>query len=159
MITWMFGFYRCDQHKSVAVRDCNAYCHREKIVSMVDARVALTELFRNLEAIPFKVRRTSGALEEDWILNDGYNTHPEFISKDSDGIWRIPVINPEGLTKTTPIADLTTDEIAGRAIEILERGIYLEDAKAANLLLSDRGEFEEIDGIVCGHAFIPNTPH
>jgi len=125
MIGWMFGLYYCPSHETAARRDCNAHCHREKILPMSAARrePVLAAFLAKLDATPFVVQRTNGDCELDWSLDDTGYPSPSFIQHIEDKGWYLPVKNPEGLTKAVPITD--TEVIA-----VLDAGVYAEDAAA-----------------------------
>lgn len=129
MIMWMFGIYRCTEHKAVAERDCNAYCHMNGIVDMRRAKhmPVIAALLAELSTI--RVLRSNGAIEEDWTLYYGSHTNPVFLTNDERRGWHIPVISPDGLTKVVPIATIAKETVAIlAAIAALDAGVYAEDA-------------------------------
>ena len=93
-VEWMFGIKHCVEHSKDAERDCNAYKHRK---GMIDTRDALKHpvigAFMTLvNNTAFKVRRTSGELEDGWSI--AYSTsrlESHFLRRTNSNTWVIPM--------------------------------------------------------------------
>lgn len=132
-----FGILSCLLHYSYAIRDCNAYRHRSKIVAITDAlkKPALAPFIGLLES-GFPVLRSSGLVDPGWVVNTKTSCGVgEYISYSLDkDTWLLPVLKPtEGFSKHININDLLLghpdlkDELK-KFIRELDKGIYLEDS-------------------------------
>jgi len=140
-----FGILSCMEHYEYAKRDCNAYRHRSKLVSINDVlkRPELSPLLKLLEG-GFHVLRSSGNLEHGWVVNTktscGVGTSISYSAE--KGCWLLPVLRPsDGATKHINISELLIKEVSSeldsklpeeltKFISKLDAGVYLEDALA-----------------------------
>jgi hypothetical protein len=129
-----FGILACDAHYAASVRDCNAYLHRERMVNIKD----LPD-FENLFTIldnGLYVPRTSGAIEDGWVLDRGEGDK-RYILFDTE--WTIPVVHVgKNLMKRISLSQLLIKEnidrldssfqdIVKQLVIALEKGVYAED--------------------------------
>lgn len=132
-----FGILSCLIHYSHAIRDCNAYKHRSKIVAITDAltKPNLSVFMGQLE-VGFPVLRSSGDIDPGWVVNTKTSCGVgEYISYSVErGCWLLPVLKPtDGSSKHININDLLSElpelkmELV-KFIEELEKGVYLEDS-------------------------------
>jgi len=115
LIDCNFGIHHCDLHRNNAVRDCRAYLHDAKHVKMSDA--AKNPVIRRfLDALqklePFHVKRTSGEIQEGWVLRKSPNYFYEFIIF-VDTIVTIPVVLQDEIFRRINIDDLLDETIMG----------------------------------------------
>lgn len=138
-----FGILSCLVHHSHAIRDCNAYKHRSKIVAITDAlkKPTLMPFMRLLES-DFPVLRSSGLVEPGWVINSKTSCGVgEYISYSLEkGCWLLPVLKPsDGSSKHININDLLLPEIVSslpenineeliQFVQELNKGVYLEDS-------------------------------
>ena len=155
-IKHLFGMKACDLHMAVANRDCRAYLHKEKMVIFDDAykHNILGELLNMIKTTTFPVLRSSGELQEGWMLNEVKFDMDTMITYNvSDGEWMIPAkLVKEGaaiLTKYIPIVNLKMAnkfpvDLIDKAVFCLIDGIYSK-------------EFEEVE-VLGGAGVLPNEP-
>jgi hypothetical protein len=100
---------------------------------MRDARdhPVLVDLFDALDTGIIPIRRSSGTLEIGWKPNYGYKTEEQFLKKNPEKGWMVPMTN-DTLIKCVPLSEFTG---SGAAIEVLDSGIYREDAEQASHLI------------------------
>lgn len=128
----LFGLKACDIHKKSAIRDCNAYMHREKIVKFNDAvnNSIINELIKELQN-EFSIIRSNGNIESGWTLKKDYWYNTCQI-RCIDNEWTIDCTNhAKKLEKPAKISDFKTigisSEIVNNAIKVLNEGIYKND--------------------------------
>jgi len=99
---------------------------------------------------PITVKRSSGAVDDDWNILKYSFGHDALILKDSDKGWCIPVINyKEDIHKHIHVEDLKDslpDEQKGLVdefIDSLNSGFYLKDAEAHDLAYANAEAEEE----------------
>ena len=143
-VFYLLGIRHCKEHTADAVRDCNAYKHQQCIVDMRDARdhPVLSSFLETLDDGFSPIRRSSGALEIGWKPNYGYKTEEQFLKKKTEKGWMIPMTN-DTLIKCVPLSEFTG---SGAAIEVLDSGVYREDAERASHLIRVE-EALEVHGI------------
>jgi hypothetical protein len=143
-VFYLLGIRHCSVHKADAVRDCNAYKHQQFIVDMRDVRdhPILSSFLTTLDDGSSLIRRSSGALETGWKPNYGYKTEEQFLKKCPERGWVIPMTNGT-LIKCIPLSDFAD---SGSAIEVLDSGLYREDAERASHLIRVE-EAMEVPGI------------
>jgi hypothetical protein len=131
----LFGIKHCDNHVINAIRDCNAYQHREDLLVM--DKIENPEILKFIDLLDgfpdgFSVERSSGEIQPGWKINKGYFWEPAFIKK-IDGYWTIPCTN-DGTYKNVklinfirhvPIEDIL--KIVEDIIDILDEGVYKKD--------------------------------
>jgi len=150
----LFGLKHCAIHKAAAIRDCKAYLHTSKAVTMKDAFAhpivgQLMTLVKEL--VGFPVLRSSGVYQDGWTLNTNqfaYNTN--LVCTDE---WMIPVINlKEDTIKHIPISSFKMThpeftETIDAAVFCLIDGIYTREYEEVQSLLEMPEEYPEISGI------------
>lgn len=152
-----FGIKSCDIHYSLAKRDCNAYLHSNMLVRLSDTYGnPVLRTFMEKMKTPFKVKRTSGLLQDGWTVRDNSTCHADqlYIRK-LDGDWTFPCIHiADNITKNVAIADMThvlDQSFIDYILEVLEKGIYIQDFIAAGIQeLHDEAPFIEkriVDGV------------
>lgn len=137
-------YYQCaaiacndEEHKAWADRDANHWLHILNKVRFRD--YTKHKLFTEtglLEKL-ITVKRSSGAVDDDWNIRKYFFGHDELILKDSDKVWCIPVINyKQDIHKHIHVEDLKNslpDEQKGLVDEFMDSlnaGFYLRDAEA-----------------------------
>jgi len=93
----LFGIKHCDNHVINAIRDCNAYQHRENLLVMDKIKnPEILKFIDLLDGLPegFSVERSNGEIQTGWKINKGYFYEPAFITK-INGYWTIPCTNGE----------------------------------------------------------------
>ena len=147
-IDYNFGIKSCDFHYTSAVRDCNAYLHRERFVPLHKAvKHPLLKPFFDLLPKQFPVLRSSGAVDLDWSVNGGVFPYSLNISFNKG--WSLPVKNKDGeICKYILLTDFLKPEIldlmpagfdtvVSRAIANLEAGLYAEEQAVYQRYLND----------------------
>ena len=129
----LLGIRHCTAHSADAVRDCNAYKHREFIVSMEDARdhPVLAPFLTTLDDGTIPIRRSSGVLEKGWKPNNGSKLDEQFLRGCPERGWMVPMTNGT-LVKSVPLSEFADSK---EAIKVLESGVYAEDAKQVSSLI------------------------
>ena len=140
-----FGILSCLIHYSHAIRDCNAYRHRSKIVAITDAiKKPNLMSFMNLLESGFPVLRSSGLVDPGWVVNTKTSCGVgEYISYNLEkGCWLLPVLKPsDGSSKHININDilLGLPELKKgleKFIAELDKGVYLEDSLSYDSLVN-----------------------
>jgi len=161
----IFGIRHCPDHATWARRDCNAYLHEKKKVSLRDAwkQPVLHELLTLLTTNTVHVLRSNGLVESGWILRPSanYSFAPEFLVY-LEGEWLIPMKHKtEDMQKHVPIMSLLREENAGilrkelvdQVLAVLQEGLYKQDfmeQQECLLLSSDSRKPEECTTIQTG---------
>jgi hypothetical protein len=129
----LFGIRHCTAHTADADRDCNAYKHRECIVSMEDARdhPVLAPFLITLDSGTIPIRRSSGILEEGWKPNNGSKLDEQFLRQCPERGWMVPMTNGT-LAKCIPLSEIADSK---EAVEVLDSGVYAKDAEQVSLLV------------------------
>ena len=145
-VDYNFGIKSCDFHYTSAVRDCNAFMHREKIVPLERALShPLLKPFFDLLPKKFPVLRTSGVVELDWTLNGGVYPYSENLSCSSN--WGLPVrsgdvkkqilftdfLKPE----ISPLMPAGFDKEVAKVLLSLNDGIYAKDQAIYQSYIND----------------------
>lgn len=60
---WL-GYYFCNEHENIALRDTHIYCRKENIVSITNELLDELKLIGNI-----KVKRTSGNIDDGWCIS------------------------------------------------------------------------------------------
>ncbi len=136
LIYYLFGILSCETHRAWAIRDCQAYMHEKKIVTIQHARKVscLSKLFTYLEDFSgqFYIKRTNGDIENGWMFeNVPYDTLSEI-----DGKWAVKVYNSKNISKYVWLEDIVTysknvfpedfSACVKEVLEVLEKGLFLE---------------------------------
>jgi len=133
-IYWLFGLKCCSEHKVAAKRDCRAWMHKNGFVKLKDAfdNTALCSLLNILDSQDFKVKRTSGEIQDGWRLNKGDQLDTVFIQRIDDN-WMIPcryLEDNDCIQKHVNICDFTEiipAELLEECTRTLDNGIYFSD--------------------------------
>jgi hypothetical protein len=131
----LFGIKHCDNHVINAIRDCNAYQHRENLLVMDKMKnPEILKFIDLLDRLPegFSVERSNGEIQTGWKINKGYFYEPAFITK-INGYWTIPCTNGEtyknvkliNFIRNIPIENIL--KIVEDIIDILDEGVYKKD--------------------------------
>jgi hypothetical protein len=159
-------YYQCaaiackdEQHIAWADRDANHWLHILKKVRFRDYTTHKLFTETGLLEKPITVKRSSGAVDDDWNILKYSFGHDALILKDSDKGWCIPVINyKEDIHKHIHVEDLKDslpDEQKGLVdefIDSLNEGFYLKDAEAHDLASANaEAEEEESSPIPVGY--------
>jgi hypothetical protein len=131
----LFGIKHCENHAINAIRDCNAYQHRENLLVM--EKIEDPEILKFIDLLNgisggFSIERSSGEIQPGWKINKGYFHEPAFIIK-IDGYWTIPCTNGEkyknvkliNFIRNIPIENIL--KIVEDIIDILDEGVYKKD--------------------------------
>lgn len=151
-------YYQCaaiacdnEEHRAWADRDANHWLHILNKVRFRDYTKHNLFTETGLLEKPITVKRSSGAIDDDWNILKYSFGHDALILKDSDKGWCIPVINyKQDIHKHILVEDLKNslpDEQKGLVdefIDSLNAGFYLKDAEAHDLA-SDSASAKEED--------------
>jgi len=149
-ISHCLGLKACCKCYGSAIRDSNAFMHREGLVPLKYA-MKHAELSKFTEALlpSFPVRRSNGFIEGGWSLYAGYSRIPKFIVYDAHSQnWLIPV-NKGELSKSIRIDEFLKGDILyslpigmkgiiENTIAVLDRGVYLADSNLHNSVVNIR---------------------
>jgi len=133
-IYWLFGLKCCAEHMAHGKRDCRAWMHKNGYVKLKDAfdNTALSSLLNILDSREFKVKRTSGEIQDGWHLNKGNQVDTVFIQRNEDH-WMIPCghLEPNDYIRKfvnlTDFIDIVPRELIEECTRILDSGIYFSD--------------------------------
>jgi hypothetical protein len=138
-----FGIKFCVDHKVASTRDCHAYLHAHKGVSMYDAfNNPATKPFMDMvvDKGTFDIMLPSGELQGGWGLYVWPFEH-HVIIRNILGVWLIPVLrsNNSGM-REIPIIDFINcagfpEEIVHQTLASLDAGIYLNDFNEVETVL------------------------
>jgi len=161
-IYYLFGLKCCSEHKAAGKRDCRAWMHKNGYVKLKDAfdNTALCSLLNILDSRDFKVKRTSGEIQDGWHLNKGDQLDTVFIQRIDDH-WMIPCRYLEGNdcirkhVNLTDFSDIVPRELIEECLHALINGVYFSDFEEQCLL--DKSVVPEmtnvfpviVDGQVC----------
>ena len=133
-IYYLFGLKCCSKHMTAGKRDCRAWMHKNGYVKLKDAfdNTALSSLLNILDSREFKVKRTSGEIQDGWHLNKGNQVDTVFIQRNEDH-WMIPCghLEPNDYIRKfvnlTDFIDIVPRELIEECTRILDSGIYFSD--------------------------------
>ena len=133
-IYWLFGLKCCAEHMAHGKRDCRAWMHKNGYVKLKDAfdNTALSSLLNILDSREFKVKRTSGEIQDGWHLNKGNQVDTVFIQRNEDH-WMIPCghLEPNDYIRKfvnlTDFIDIVPRELIEECTRVLDSGIYFSD--------------------------------
>ena len=133
-IYWLFGLKCCAEHMAAGKRDCRAWMHKNGYVKLKDAfdNTALSSLLNILDSREFKVKRTSGEIQDGWHLNKGNQIDTVFIQRIDDH-WLIPcryLEDNDCIRKHVNISefsDIVPRELIEECTRVLDSGIYFSD--------------------------------
>ena len=165
LIQHLFGIKSCDLHKKIAKRDCNAYLHRNGLVTWSSALQipCIKKLIDELDLLPngFPVRRTNLSIDPGWKVNVKDFIYDRTFIEYCEGEWTIPVIKGE-LQKKIKLLDLNNTiimneihvstefpiNLATTLITLME-GVYKKDSDEYNEAFASQGLKEplEIPGV------------
>ena len=133
-IYYLFGLKCCSKHMTAGKRDCRAWMHKNGYVKLKDAfdNTALSSLLNILDSREFKVKRTSGEIQDGWHLNKGNQVDTVFIQRIDDH-WLIPCRYLEDNdcfrkhVNISEFSDIVPRELIEECTRILDSGIYFSD--------------------------------
>ena len=133
-INYLFGLKCCSEHMAHGKRDCRAWMHKNGYVKLKDAfdNTALCSLLNILDSREFKVKRTSGEIQDGWHLNKGDQLDTVFIQRNEDH-WMIPCGHLESndyirkFVNLTDFSDVVPAELIEECTRTLDSGIYFSD--------------------------------
>ena len=133
-IYYLFGLKCCSKHMAAGKRDCRAWMHKNGYVKLKDAfdNTALCSLLNILDSREFKVKRTSGEIQNGWHLNKGHYLDTVFIQRIDDQ-WLIPCRYLEDNdcirkhVNLTDFSDIVPAELIEECLRTLQSGIYFSD--------------------------------
>ena len=133
-IYYLFGLKCCSKHIAAGKRDCRAWMHKNGYVKLKDAfdNTALCSLLNILDSREFKVKRTSGEIQNGWHLNKGHYLDTVFIQRIDDQ-WLIPCRYLEDNdcirkhVNLTDFSDIVPAELIEDCLRTLQSGIYFSD--------------------------------
>ena len=133
-IYWLFGLKCCADHMAAGKRDCRAWMHKNGYVKLKDAfdNTTLCSLLNILDSREFKVKRTSGEIQDGWRLNKGDEVDTIFIQRNEDH-WMIPCghLEPNDYIRKfvnlTELTDVVPAELIEECTRTLDSGIYFSD--------------------------------
>ena len=133
-IYYLFGLKCCSKHMTAGKRDCRAWMHKNGYVKLKDAfdNTALSSLLNILDSREFKVKRTSGEIQDGWHLNKGNQVDTVFIQRIDDH-WLIPcryLEDNDCIRKHVNISefsDIVPRELIEECTRVLDSGIYFSD--------------------------------
>jgi len=152
-------YYQCaavacddEEHRAWADRDANHWLHILNKVRHQDYTKHKLFTETGLLEKPITVKRSSGAVDDDWNIRKKSFGEDALIQKNSDKRWCIPVINyKEDIQKHIYVEDLKNslpDEQKGLVDEFMDSlnaGFYLRDAEAHDLVLASASANAEED--------------
>ena len=135
-ICYLFGILSCNTHHVWAIRDCQAYMHEKKIVTIRDARKVdcLSKFLKYLEDFngQFYIKRTNGDIENGWM----FENIPNDTLSEVDGKWGVKVNNSKNITKYVWLEDILIysknvfpedfSDCVKEVLEVLTKGLFLE---------------------------------
>lgn len=149
-------YYQCatiacdnEEHRAWADRDANHWLHSMNRVRFRDYTKHKLFTETGLLEKPITVKRSSGAVDDDWNIRKPSFSFGEdaLVQKDSAKGWCLPVINyNENVQKHIVVEDLKNslpDEQKGLVdefIDSLNAGFYLRDAEAHDLVSASANE-------------------
>lgn len=153
-IIYCFGIRSCNVHYPMSIRDCNAYLHREHIVSLVDAiKMPIFKNFFDIIKNGFLVKRSNGIIESGWsIMNDMIQCDPYHLLRKDGDTWIISVYKKtEDLIKQIPLSELLIPENLtifpdnfekeyNIFVSEIDKGIYREDSLQHDALINRDNE-------------------
>jgi len=135
-IQYLFGILACSDHKEWAVRDCNAYMHKNNMVKIKDAMKipGLAECLAELNEVGERgdliVQRSNGDIEKGWsVVNTSYDC---LIVNEKINEWTINMTNGT-VQKYVPLRWFldsrvpVSHEHVKRSIDVLTKGVYKND--------------------------------
>ena len=133
-IYYLFGLKCCSEHKAAGKRDCRAWMHKNGYEKLKDAfdNTALCSLLNILDSRDFKVKRTSGEIQDGWHLNKGDQLDTVFIQRIDDH-WLIPcryLEDNDCIRKHVNISefsDIVPAELIEECVRALINGVYFSD--------------------------------
>ncbi len=133
-IYYLFGLKCCSKHMAAGKRDCRAWMHKNGYVKLKDAfdNTALCSLLNILDSREFKVKRTSGEIQNGWHLNKGHYLDTVFIQRIDDH-WLIPcryLEDNDCIRKHVNIgefSDIIPLDLIEECVRALDCGIYFSD--------------------------------
>ncbi len=133
-IYYLFGLKCCSKHVAAGKRDCRAWMHKNGYVKLKDAfdNTALCSLLNILDSREFKVKRTSGEIQNGWHLNKGHYLDTVFIQRIDDQ-WLIPcryLEDNDCIRKHVNIgefSDIVPLDLIEDCVRALDCGIYFSD--------------------------------
>ena len=133
-IYYLFGLKCCSKHMAAGKRDCRAWMHKNGYVKLKDAfdNTALCSLLNILDSREFKVKRTSGEIQNGWHLNKGHYLDTVFIQRIDDQ-WLIPcryLEDNDCIRKHVNIgefSDIIPLDLIEECVRALDCGIYFSD--------------------------------
>jgi len=143
-----YGIKACFRCGRYAVRDINAFMHREGIIP-VDYAMEHNTLkdFTNVLLEEFHVKRSSGVIEIGWTLDTGSKLNRKFFVYDTaTKVWLIPV-KKNNLTKSISVYEImhnfpqNTRYIAENAIKVMNTGVYIADAVQHDRVVNSKASF------------------
>jgi hypothetical protein len=161
LIQHLFGIKSCDLHKRIAKRDCNAYLHRNGLVTWDSALQipCIKKLIDELDLLPngFPVRRTNLSIDPGWKVNIKDFMYDRTFIEYREGEWTIPVIKDE-LQKMIKLLDLNNTiimngihlstefpiNLAATLITLME-GVYKKDSDEYNEAFASQGLKEPVE--------------
>jgi len=147
-----FGIKFCDDHKAASARDCRAYLHVHKGVTVYDAfGHPATKPFMDMvvDKDTSRVDLIIGAIQGEWRLNVLSSIQKTTLIYNTEGVWMLPLVQygNTSMYKDMPIIDFI--EVAGfpadvvnQALAALDVGLYINDFNEAERArgLQDRPE-------------------
>ena len=133
-IYYLFGLKCCADHMAHGKRDCRAWMHKNGYVKLKDAfnNATLSSLLNILDSRDFKVKRSSGEIQDGWRLNKGDELDTVFIQRNEDH-WMIPCghLEPNDYIRKfvnlTDLSDVIPTELIEECLRVLDSGIYFSD--------------------------------
>ena len=154
-------YYQCasiacdnEEHRAWADRDANHWLHILNKVRFRDYTKHKLFTETGLLEKPIAVKRSSGAVDDDWNIMKASLGEDAQVQKDSAKGWCLPVMkkgptHSEDIQKHILVEDLKNslpDEQKGLVdefIDSLNAGFYLRDAEAHDAVAKAEGESEE----------------
>lgn len=126
------GIISCEDHQSLALRDCQAFLHQTHKVLLRDAiqHPGLKPFFDALLLLPtFATVRSSGVLDEGWSIPEHLKTGYGRICKNPAGDWAIPIEKEaERIGRGAPFQTFLTAKVPGITPELVAAAIAALDA-------------------------------
>jgi hypothetical protein len=134
-IYYLFGLKCCADHMAHGKRDCRAWMHKNGYVKLKDAfnNATLSSLLNILDSRDFKVKRSSGEIQDGWHLNKGGDQLDTIFIQRNEDHWMIPCghLEPNDYIRKfvnlTDLSDVVPAELIEECLRTLDSGIYFSD--------------------------------
>jgi hypothetical protein len=147
-IDFLFGIRHCQHHKENAIRDCNAYLHKNKKV-MISRLLLETSnpVFKRLidffSETPLSILRTTGNVDAGWTLTKSFFLNSFEMAIKLRDRWTFPMTSEEfNITKRIDIKSFHDSRLVKANEKNVYEGFY-EDIDLAESILNEQNFYRE----------------